>query len=288
MTLKKRLLWLLLAGAAVLVYVGLQTGVIYGSVMGAAVAAGGAPWDAFTPGPAGGEAWAWYRDNLDGVLVAYTALCGLVFWGWWRGMKRFLTPPPREACTRRQLGGLCLAGVGLQLLTNLAVILASLLAPEQVEEYNELVETAGLDQPGLAVFVCTALLAPVAEEMLCRGLLMGFFRRACSRFWLANLLQALCFAVLHMNWVQGLYAFVLGLLLGQVWRRYRRMSFCVLLHAVINASGFLPAALIGFIPNPAAALALMAALGYGLARVGLGQLALFEEPERWKFSPPQG
>ena len=84
MGMKKRLLWLLLAGAAVLVYVGLQTGVIYGSVMGAAVAAGGAPWDAFAPGPAGDEAWAWYRDNLDGVLMCYTALCGLVFWGWWR------------------------------------------------------------------------------------------------------------------------------------------------------------------------------------------------------------
>ena len=40
MGMKKRLLWLLLAGAAVLVYVGLQTGVIYGSVMAAAVAAG--------------------------------------------------------------------------------------------------------------------------------------------------------------------------------------------------------------------------------------------------------
>ena len=59
------------------------------------------------------------------------------------------------------------------------------------------------------------------------------------RFWAANAIQALVFGVMHLNVVQGVYAFALGLLLGWVFRRTGRLRAAVLLHMAVNASSML-------------------------------------------------
>lgn len=77
-------------------------------------------------------------------------------------------------------------------------------------------ETAGLDSDiGLFMFIYAVILGPVCEELVFRGVTMRLVRRALP-FWAANLMQAVLFGIFHMNWIQGIYAFVLGLVLGWI------------------------------------------------------------------------
>ena len=92
--------------------------------------------------------------------------------------------------------------------------------------------------------------APIAEEAICRGVALEFCLRATcpepcpaargdvptARFWAANVAQALIFAVMHLNIIQGAYALALGLLLGWIVRRTGRLRYAALLHMAVNAS----------------------------------------------------
>lgn len=88
--------------------------------------------------------------------------------------------------------------------------------PELAQPVRKLMETAGLDSDiGLFMFIYAVILGPVCEELVFRGVTMRLVRRALP-FWAANLMQAVLFGIFHMNWIQGIYAFVLGLVLGWI------------------------------------------------------------------------
>ena len=84
---------------------------------------------------------------------------------------------------------------------------------------------------GLGMFLYVGILAPVMEEILCRGLiqrtLMPFGKR------LAILGSAFLFALLHGNIFQTPYAFAVGLVLGYVAAEYS-ISWAILLHVLNN------------------------------------------------------
>ena len=123
-----------------------------------------------------------------------------------------------------------------------------------------------------AAILATVVLAPLVEEIFCRGLMLYFASRALRRFWAANLLQALGFAFLHMNWVQGIYAFLCGLVLGTLFGRYRRLSYCMLLHAAVNGSSIFAALAQVLLPSGAATMAAFTGLGLLLLLEGLKRL----------------
>ena len=75
-----------------------------------------------------------------------------------------------------------------------------------------MMERSGIGTNGMVIFA-TVCLAPIGEELVFRGLTMKYAEKAFGRFWAANLLQAFLFGVIHMNWVQGVYAFFGGLVL---------------------------------------------------------------------------
>ena len=54
---------------------------------------------------------------------------------------------------------------------------------------------------------------------------------------LENIIQAFYFGMIHLNLVQGIYAFLLGIVLGAVVKRYGTLKASMYLHFVINFSG---------------------------------------------------
>lgn len=58
-------------------------------------------------------------------------------------------------------------------------------------------------------------------------------------FWVANVVQALLFGVMHGNIVQGLYTFATGLLLGLLCWRLGDLRYPILLHFGLNVSSYL-------------------------------------------------
>ena len=111
--------------------------------------------------------------------------------------------------------------------------------------------------------------APLAEELLFRGVLFRRMRTYCS--WLpAALITSLIFAAFHGNILQGVYGFLLGMLLTWVYERLHTIWGAVLLHAAANAASLLAtewsglSALISWSPWLSAVVGLAAAAGFGL------------------------
>ena len=82
----------------------------------------------------------------------------------------------------------------------------------------------------------SVLLAPVCEELIFRGTTMHLARKAVP-FWLANVMQAFLFGLFHMNWIQGIYAFALGLVLGYVCEKGGSIYYSIFLHFLFNFWG---------------------------------------------------
>ncbi|MFR1639251.1 MAG: lysostaphin resistance A-like protein [Eggerthellaceae bacterium] len=119
----------------------------------------------------------------------------------------------------------CSFGVSAQFL-GLPLGFVEMLFPEAMAEYAELMEDTSVGVFAIVSALSIAVLAPINEEIVCRGVMLECAMRAMSpgwnaadgaryravsarAFWIANVLQALAFGVLHMNSSRG-PTFVLG------------------------------------------------------------------------------
>jgi uncharacterized protein len=78
-----------------------------------------------------------------------------------------------------------------------------------------------------------AILAPVIEEALFRGIIMhGFMKN--YKPWYAILISALLFSLFHLNPWQMTYTFFLGILLGWLMVRTRSLPLAIIAHSLNN------------------------------------------------------
>jgi membrane protease YdiL (CAAX protease family) len=84
-----------------------------------------------------------------------------------------------------------------------------------------------------SLFFTAVIVAPVAEELLFRGIIL---RGLLGRFkpWMAISLSAMLFALMHMNPWQTVPQFGLGLVLGWFYLRTRSLWPCIAGHALNN------------------------------------------------------
>lgn len=106
--------------------------------------------------------------------------------------------------------------------------------PESLlSSYEEAMEPA-LSR-GAGFLWMTLVLAPVLEEGAFRLVLYGWLRRFMA-FLPAAVISSLAFGMYHGNWIQGTYAFFLGMVLawGYEGSEYRRYPMAVLMHGAAN------------------------------------------------------
>lgn len=87
---------------------------------------------------------------------------------------------------------------------------------------------------GFGAMLLIALLGPVFEELVFRGLLLGGLTRHISFRW-ANVLQALAFAVAHDDSPRFLFYFAMGLMAGWLVKSTRSLGPAIALHVLNNA-----------------------------------------------------
>lgn len=148
--------------------------------------------------------------------------------------------------------------VGLQYVTTFVVTIVANLRPDWLAAYNNILENSGYGDMSTMLILYTIILAPIVEETLFRGLIFRYARYALP-FWLANIWQALLFGIMHMNFLQGIYAFVMGLFLGFICHRGRGIKYSIMVHIIFNLIGTCYSGLISFTTD----------LNYPIA-VGLG------------------
>ena len=93
----------------------------------------------------------------------------------------------------------------------LVVVLEMVLSPFGLSALPS-VEATNIDTDTLSMYLYAAVAAPIAEEILFRGLVMRGLEPYGKRF--AIVMSAFAFAIFHGNLVQSPYAFVVGLVLG--------------------------------------------------------------------------
>lgn len=83
-------------------------------------------------------------------------------------------------------------------------------------------------------FLKVAVIAPVVEELIFRGIILQGFRRNYNAF-VAVFMSALLFALFHLNPWQFPATFVLGLLLGWIVIRTNSIILAILGHSINNS-----------------------------------------------------
>ena len=128
------------------------------------------------------------------------------------------------------------AAVGGCIIVTFVLSAISAAFPFLFEKYSRLMSHFDSDGFGIAI-IYALLIGPVSEEFIFRGALFDRFHIGFS-FWTANALQALLFAVYHMNLIQGIYAFLLGMLLGMIVYSTGSILCPVITHILFNATTY--------------------------------------------------
>ena len=130
---------------------------------------------------------------------------------------------------------LLLAGVAIQIMVDGILSLVSPLFPDTFAAYYELVSKAVGVNRAVPMIIATFIIAPISEELFFRGVIMGYAKRYMPGA-SAILFQGVLFGLYHGNIVQGIYACILGCLLGFVAYKADTLLASMILHFSINLS----------------------------------------------------
>ncbi len=149
----------------------------------------------------------------------------------------------KQQLSGQQILRVIIAAFGVIGLVNLWMLLLQGLSDKvpffsvQLEEYDELISSlTGDNLPLFWEILVTALLVPLSEELLFRGIALAHFRRSLPVA-LAVLLQALLFGLFHGNFVQTSYALIPGLVFAWAYIRSRNFLVPILMHSCFNLFG---------------------------------------------------
>ncbi len=178
----------------------------------------------------------WTTNQFNNcVMIVYAAMAIIIF-GLWYYMRcgGCYLPDVHRTFHPLTILGVVMLMPGMQYLSTYIVNFTAALFPSWLETYIDLLESAGLDDTlTVGMFLYSVVFAPLSEELIFRGVTLRQARRALP-FWAANLLQAFLFGVYHMNMIQGIYAFCLGLILGYICERGGSIYHSILLHVLFN------------------------------------------------------
>ncbi len=108
---------------------------------------------------------------------------------------------------------------------------------QQLADYENLMEPL-MKSGFIYIVLAVSISAPFFEEIIFRGIIFNDFKKAMP-VWLAILTQGLLFGLFHGNWIQGVYATFVGIVLGIVYYKYKSIWAVILLHFSYNSISLL-------------------------------------------------
>ncbi len=121
---------------------------------------------------------------------------------------------------------------------NLVATVVNIIASGSLEQVTEKNPFLNLPTGTLGIvlnYLWMVLVAPVFEEVLFRGGLLGTLKKHGN--WFAVIVSALLFGLAHVNISQMLYATALGIMLGIMYVRAGSVVPCIITHICINFFG---------------------------------------------------
>lgn len=87
--------------------------------------------------------------------------------------------------------------------------------------------------PIILQLLVIVIIVPIVEELCFRGITFSRLNRSlCAP--LAIIIQGVIFGAAHMNLFQGIYAALLGIVLGFVYYKYKNLILVIILHIAFN------------------------------------------------------
>lgn len=139
--------------------------------------------------------------------------------------------------TPANIAGMAATGFGACVTLTVFLSMVINLFPNLFNKYNELMSNFD-SSGGMLTFVYVLVIGPVSEEIIFRGAIFDRMHLAFP-FWTANAIQAMFFGIYHMNLVQGVYAFLLGMVLGMVVYATGSILCSIAVHMVFNSTTYI-------------------------------------------------
>lgn len=178
------------------------------------------------------------EDDKNYIIVvsALSALLCIVWCGYWyrRLCLQQETVSWRQAFAGWRIPAIIGMAVGGCLFFSISLALVEANFPAWFHSYNKRMSNFSAENQVVTVLY-VLLIAPVSEELIFRGAILERLHSDFP-FWAANCFQALLFGIYHMNVIQGLYAFALGLVLGLVRIVAGTVTASMLTHILFNAT----------------------------------------------------
>ncbi|MFZ5354625.1 MAG: CPBP family intramembrane glutamic endopeptidase [Bacillota bacterium] len=135
-----------------------------------------------------------------------------------------------------------LFGIALNLFTVTTLYTTSIY--KYFPEHSELIEALIGNNSFIVTLLTVGIIAPLFEEILFRGMIYNELKEH-MKVNAVIVIQALLFAIYHMNILQGLYAFVLGIFLGLVYRWYKSIWAPIAIHVLYNSTSVVISRVLG-------------------------------------------
>jgi membrane protease YdiL (CAAX protease family) len=190
------------------------------------------------------------RSQFVTVIVGGTSLYGSLIWGYhwiaqerdWIGIRQRFTPVGRWPLILGALAAPALIAVTASLgwiVQKAGIKLAQIPEPQVLPH--------GWVQLPFALFLI-AIIAPVCEELLFRGLLLDWLKQKIN-VWIAAVILSVIFSLLHANpfslgavgWLAFSHRFLIGITASALAIRYRSLLPSFALHATVNGIACLAA-----------------------------------------------
>ncbi len=191
-----------------------------------------------------GRLTAYSRQFVEVCSVAWSIICAIWCGILYRKSNWRYSPDYRKVFQRKHLIHIFLIGFCGCMFTLFLVGVFHTLFPGWFTSYEKTMDNLS---SGSIVILCYTLFAgPVAEEFIFRG---AIFDRLflVFPFWLANMMQAALFALYHGNVIQGIYAFLFGLLLGEIHYVSKSIFNNIFCHILFNLTNYIAGIFLGML-----------------------------------------
>lgn len=173
------------------------------------------------------------------LILVFTSILSLVFfWGFFhiRGKSLVKESSINERVSIKAAALIATAGVAFNIFVALALTYVVRYTPvKTLLPGYEKVSVSLFSGNKFWMILSICIVVPVFEEIFFRGLLFNELKKNMPLV-LAIILQAGIFGLFHMNWIQGSYAFILGVISSLLLVWTRSMWASIIMHMFFNTT----------------------------------------------------
>ena len=175
---------------------------------------------------------------LSDILIALIQL--IIFFVIYKLLVKRNDDESRTKLNLKDTGFSLLTGIGVSGISFIWLMIAGKI-PEFQAQIAAMKEGNAMTGGGSlhGVLLSAVIAAPIVEEVIFRGVVLGSFRKVFPAWWVSVLISAVIFGAYHRNPVAIVYATIMGIIAGIVYEKKRNLLFPIMLHIANNFMGLL-------------------------------------------------